>query len=308
LDQGRADEFQSNGAPSVVMDAEAEGPIFFGLAHRDAKRSPRSRQPTISAVIPAKNEAGNLPWVLSNLPSMVTEVVLVDGRSSDDTIEVARSLRPDIRIVVQCHRGKGDAVACGFAVATGDIIVMLDADGSADPAEIPAFVDTLVAGADFAKGSRSLPGGGSEDLTRIRGLGNGTLTRIVNLLFGCRYTDLCYGYNAFWRDCLPLLNIDSTGFEIETQINVRAARVGLEVREVPSFELSRGHGFSNLSPVRDGLRVLRTILSERMRPVHPPGPAWAALTGGLELEAPRLPAQSDVNTGIQKLLQGAADA
>jgi glycosyltransferase involved in cell wall biosynthesis len=287
--------------------AAAEAPLFFGLARRDAWLDPR-RGPTVSVVIPAKNEAGNLPSVLPELPSMVTEVVLVDGRSHDATIEVARVLRPDIRTVVQCYRGKGDAMACGFAVASGDIIVMLDADGSADPGEIPAFVEALVAGADFAKGSRCMPGGGSADLTRIRRLGNGALTRLVNLLFGSRYTDLCYGYNAFWRDCLPRLNIDCTGFEIETQINVRATRVGLDVREVPSFELNRLHGSSNLHPVRDGLRVLRTILSERVRRVRPPGPAWAALTGELRTEQVEQSATVAVDAGLQKLLQGTAYA
>jgi glycosyltransferase involved in cell wall biosynthesis len=249
-------------------------------------RRPRTSFPKVSVIIPAKNEAANLPHVLPALPDIVSEVLLVDGRSTDDTIAVARRLRPDVIVVPQSYRGKGDALACGCAMASGDIIVLMDADGSTDPAEIPLFVEALIDGADFAKGSRYLPEGGSEDLTFIRRSGNAALTGLVNVLFGARYTDLCYGYNAFWRDCLTPLNLDCTGFEIETQLNLRAVKVGLAIREVPSVERNRIHGESNLHPVRDGLRVLRTILRERFSPVHAPGPAWAALTGQLRYEEP----------------------
>jgi hypothetical protein len=143
---------------------------------------------------------------------------------------------------------------------------MLDADGSTDPTEIPRFVAALLAGADFAKGSRFIAGGGSADITRIRRLGNWGLAKVVNGFWGGRYSDLCYGYNAFWRRCLPLINPDCGGFEVETLINIRAARTGLRVFEVPSFEHDRRHGVSNLNARRDGMRVLRTILAERVRP------------------------------------------
>jgi glycosyltransferase involved in cell wall biosynthesis len=194
---------------------------------------------------------------------MVDEVVLVDGRSVDDTIAVAQMLRPDIRVVLQDGIGKGNALACGFAAASGDIIVMLDADGSTDPAEIPQFVAALLDGADFAKGSRFIGGGGSLDITPLRSGGNRLLGIAVNVLFGTRYTDLCYGYNAFWRHCLPHMQVTCAGFEVETLINVRVARAGLAVTEVASVEHERLNGESNLHVVRDGLRILRTILGER---------------------------------------------
>jgi glycosyltransferase involved in cell wall biosynthesis len=156
---------------------------------------------------------------------------------------------------------------CGFEAATGDVLVMMDADGSADPAEIPRFVQTLLDGADFAKGTRFAADGGSSDLTPLRSAGNRALSGTVNALFGTDYSDLCYGYNAFWRHCLPAMNVDCQGFEIETLINIRIGRAGLDVREVPSFERDRIHGESNLRTFRDGARVLRTILSERARPM-----------------------------------------
>ena len=236
-------------------------------------------RPRVSVVVPTYNEAKNLPHVFGQLPADLHEVIVVDGRSSDGTVEVARSLRPDVKVVLQTRRGKGNALACGFEAVTGDIVVMLDADGSADPGEIPAFVDALVRGADFAKGTRFAEGGGSSDITRVRRVGNWFLNAIVNVLFGTRYSDLCYGYNAFWVHCLQVLDLSSgdsrdamlwgDGFEIETVINTRIARAKLSIAEVASFEHPRVHGVSNLNAVTDGLRVLKAICIERFAKRRP---------------------------------------
>jgi glycosyltransferase involved in cell wall biosynthesis len=230
----------------------------------------------VSIVIPALNEERNLPHVFAALPAGIHEVILVDGGSVDRTVAVARELCPGVVVVHQTRKGKGNALACGFAASTGDIIVMIDADGSTDPAEIPLFVRQLVDGADFVKGSRFSHGGRSDDITPLRKLGNDGLNLVVNALFGTRFTDLCYGYNAFWRSVVPALGLPDPhlpqpadgsklwgdGFEIETMINIRAAADGLEVGEVGSVEHARIHGESNLNTFRDGFRVLRTILSE----------------------------------------------
>jgi phosphoheptose isomerase len=226
-------------------------------------------RPSISVIIPTLNEQDNLPHVLPRIPTAVDEVILVDGRSSDRTVEVARELMPDIRIVVQDGMGKGAALRSGFAAARGDIIVMLDADGSTAPEEIPLFVHALLAGADFAKGSRFLHGGGTTDMPFHRRLGNATFVRMVRRIYGGQYTDLCYGYNAFWRRVLPLLDLDGDGFEIETMMNIRALRAGLRIVEVPSFEDRRVYGIGRLRTIPDGWRVLRTIWSERRHLVMP---------------------------------------
>lgn len=246
--------------------------------------------PRVSIVVPALNEARNLPHVFAQIPGDIHELILVDGHSVDDTVRVARKLRPDVRVVVQTRTGKGNALACGFAAATGDIIAMIDADGSTDPGEIPQFVKALLDGADFAKGTRFARGGGSHDITRLRSLGNRTLSNLVNMCYGTHYSDLCYGFNVFWRKYVPLLGLDVTsppsrrgdgrlwgdGFEVESLINVRVASAGLVVTEVPSLEHPRIHGASNLNAFRDGLRVLRTILYERVASRRP-RVAWATL-------------------------------
>jgi glycosyltransferase involved in cell wall biosynthesis len=223
------------------------------------------RSPRVSVVIPALNEAENLPHVLATLPEDTYELVLVDGHSVDGTAEVARSHYPKVRIIGQQGRGKGDALRTGFAACSGDIVVMMDADGSTDGAEIKQFVQALVDGADYVKGSRFMDGGGSDDITFLRRAGNRLFCFLVNRLYKTSYTDLCYGYNAFWRSALPAIALDCAGFEVETVINVRAAMAGLRVVEVPSIEHARIHGESKLHPVRDGLRVLRAILRERRR-------------------------------------------
>jgi glycosyltransferase involved in cell wall biosynthesis len=179
---------------------------------------------------------------------------------------------------MQTRKGKGNALACGFEAATGDIIAMIDADGSTDPAEIPLFVNSLLAGADFAKGTRYAPGAGSTDITPVRSLGNRVLSGLVNVCYGTSYSDLCYGFNAFWRRHVPVfgLNVQAPrpvgrhnrlygdGFEVETLINIRAAKARLAVAEVPSFEHPRLHGASNLSAVQDGWRILKVIVREKL--------------------------------------------
>lgn len=263
--------------------AEAPGPA----RPRRFARKEEADPPRLSVVVPTLNEAANLPHVFAELPPGLFEIIVVDGFSTDDTVEVARRLRPDVRIIMQERRGKGNALACGFAAARGDIIVMLDADGSADPAEIRLFVDALLRGADFAKGTRFADGGGSTDITLLRRAGNLALSSTVNTLFGCQYSDLCYGYNAFWRHCLPAMDVDCDGFEVETLINIRIARAGLKVVEIPSFERERIHGQSNLNAWRDGKRVLRTILRERFRRTTSADCQSSILEGAFEVVEPR---------------------
>ncbi len=227
------------------------------------------QRPRISVVIPTHNEAQNLYHVLPRIPSILSEVILVDGHSTDDTSVVAQRLLPSICIIEQTGKGKGDALKVDFAACTGDIIVMLDADGSTDPNEIPRFVEALLEGNDFAKGSRFTKGGGSRDISPLRNFGNYGLCRLVDALYLTKFSDPCYGFNALWRYCLGYINIDCDGFEVETLISLRIHKANLKIIEVPSFEHRRIHGQSNLHTFRDGWRVLKMIMKERERGVPP---------------------------------------
>ncbi|WP_249137824.1 glycosyltransferase family 2 protein [Bradyrhizobium tropiciagri] len=221
--------------------------------------------PRVTFVVPTLNEAKNLPWLLPRIPAWAHEVIIVDGRSTDDTVAVARGLREDVKVVMEPRRGKGAALQAGFRAATGDIIVMIDADGSMIPEEAIVFVGALIAGADLVKGSRFLQGAGTDDMSLFRMLGNWGLTMLVRMLYGGSFSDLCYGYMAFWTKHVPTLNCDCDGFEIETLINVRALKNELNIVEVASFEAPRISGLSNLRAIPDGWRVLKTILREKVR-------------------------------------------
>jgi glycosyltransferase involved in cell wall biosynthesis len=243
------------------------------------QRTSRPQRPRVSVVVPTLNEELNIGWVLHRLPAGLHEVILVDGRSTDGTVATARRIRPDIRVLNQRARGKGAALALGLSAVTGDIAVMIDADGSMDPAEIPGLVGALLSGADVVKGSRATAGGGSTDLSLLRKIGNWGLTFVANRIYRQNWRELCYGYAAFWADVLPSLGVSELadggpgadgrsishghGFEIEAVLFCRAARAQLRVAEVFSFEHERRNGESNLATWRDGWRVLTAIVRER---------------------------------------------
>jgi glycosyltransferase involved in cell wall biosynthesis len=237
-------------------------------------------RPSVTLVIPAKDEARNVAWVLRRLPADIDEVILVDGHSSDDTVEIACAVCPGIIVVEELASGKGAAMRTGMDMATSEIIVLIDADGSMDPRELYRYVEAA-AEFDLVKGSRFAERGGSDDISPLRRLGNRVLLGMVNVLYGARLTDLCYGYCAVRRSALPAMALRSNGFEIETEMTARALRAGLCVGEVPSFEAPRRFGESHLRTVRDGWRVLRTLVRERVRPAHPAElPAASAAPAG----------------------------
>lgn len=215
-------------------------------------------------MIPTLNESSNLPLILPHLPfHCIDEVILVDGRSTDGTVDTARRLLPSVKVILQTRPGKGAAIRAGFAAATGDILVTMDADGSNDPREIPRLVGCLLGGVDFVKGSRFAPGGGTTDMPRHRQWGNRALRDLTNFLFDGAFTDLCYGFHAFHRRCLPIIERTiGDGFEVDTAIYVRLLRERMWIAEVPSFEGHRIYGIGKLHTVPDGCRVLRTILRE----------------------------------------------
>lgn len=217
--------------------------------------------PKFSAIVCTLNEAESLPHVLPKIPQWVNEVILVDGHSTDNTVEVAQKLRPDITILYQPGKGKGDALRHGIENASGDIIVTLDADGATDPEDMPRFIEPLLNGYDFAKGSRFLEG--SPKMPRHRKFGNWVLATTSNILFGTKYTDICSGYNAFWKKALENIKLTSNGFEMEQEMNVKVKKAGLKVIEVPYQDKGRISGSSKTQDVKQGFKDLLTIVRER---------------------------------------------
>jgi glycosyltransferase involved in cell wall biosynthesis len=258
---------KGKGTPKALADqpnsVEAVAAQYVGPSPRRRRRSAKSTRPcSVSLVIPVRNEARNIAWVLEKISDEVDEIILVDGNSTDATLTTALSYRPDIRIVPQEGVGKGSALRTGFMAATRDVIVMMDADGSMEPQEIRHYLHFLANGYDFVKGSRFMCGGGSLDITAFRRMGNRFLLAVFNYLYGADLTDLCYGFCAFHRRYLEHLDLSATGFEIEAEMTVRALQAGLRVAEVPSLELPRRAGESNLHAIRDGFRVLNTVLRD----------------------------------------------
>lgn len=245
-----------NGAPFSLQSTTLEAP---------AGRRPSDDSVRVTVLIPAKNEAGNIAWVLRGMPPSVDEVVLVDGKSTDRTVEIARAIRPNIVVLSEPARGKGSAMRAGFAVARGRWVVVMDADGSMDPADIDAYVAALEGGADLVKGSRYMQGGGSTDLTVVRSLGNRALLTLSNLLYRQQFTELCYGFFALRASRIDELRLQATGFEIETEVVCRSVRQGFTIREIPSHESPRISGESNLHPFRDGARILNTMMRAAFR-------------------------------------------
>ena len=217
-----------------------------------------------TVIIPTLNEENNIKITIDQLHGLgYSNILVIDGNSDDATVEVAKSL--GVNVLNQDGKGKGAALRQAFGYeGLGDWIIMMDADGSMDPKEISILLKPLKNGADVAKASRFMHGGHSDDMTLIRRFGNRVFVFLVNRFIKAKYTDLCYGYAAFTKEALQKLNphLKSTSFEIETEIFMKAKILGLTIKEVPSVELRRINGKTNLNAMKDGFIILKTIFSE----------------------------------------------
>jgi len=227
----------------------------------DIARTIREKGLRVTALICTLNEAENLPYVLPKIPLWVDEVLIVDGHSTDDTVKVVKELCPRAIIILQTGKGKGIALREGVNHASGDIIVTLDADGSTDPSEIQKSINPLINGYDFAKGSRFL--GTHPKMPPYRQFGNWVLATTTNILYGTKYTDVCSGYNAFWKKSFERIHLSNDGFEMEQEMLVKVKKLGLKVVEVDQPDAGRLYSKSKVSGVKQGFTDLWIIVRER---------------------------------------------
>jgi glycosyltransferase involved in cell wall biosynthesis len=221
--------------------------------------------PKITVLICVLNEEKNIPHVLPKILSWVDEIVLVDGNSADGTVEVAKKLRLGIKVLYQPEKGKGDALRYGLKHVCGDIIVTPDADGATDPEDIHLFVESLLKGYDFAKGSRFILGAPINKATH-RIFGNLLIAAVFNILYNAKYTDLCSGYNAFWKRSLSRVNIESNDcFEDEPLLIARVKKAGLRIVEVGHQDNGGIYGAGKAPSWRRGFKAIKTITRERLR-------------------------------------------
>lgn len=224
-------------------------------------------KPKISVIVCTLNEADNLPHVLPKIPDWIDEVILVDGHSTDSTVEVTQKLRPDIKVLYQPGKGKGDALKYGVRQASGDIIVTLDADGETPPEDIYRFIEPLLNSHDFAKGSR-LSRGKPTRMPRYRWFGNKILALTFNVLYGSRYTDICSGYNAFWKHAFLKIPLSYDTFQMEQQLLARAYKLGFRIKEVAYDTEGRIGGASKTSGIKQGFIDWFVIIKERFSRVN----------------------------------------
>jgi glycosyltransferase involved in cell wall biosynthesis len=246
-------------ASSPVVDLDLAGDLDTGSA-----RPVGTDVPLVSVVMPCLNEQAAIGACIEKIhrtfaeAAIDGEIVVCDNGSSDDSVAIAE--RMGARVVHQPHRGYGNAYLKGFASARGRYLVMGDADDTYDFTMIPQFVAALeTEGHEFATGSRYL-GGGDEHITALhRYFGNPALTRILNLLFGTRYTDVYCGFRAFSRETYDTIRPVSPGMEFNLELAINAGLAGLRVKEIP-IVLAPRKGESKLRTFRDGWRSLRMML------------------------------------------------
>jgi glycosyltransferase involved in cell wall biosynthesis len=219
----------------------------------------------VTVLVAAYNEAPVIGTVVREALRAVpaAEVLVVDDGSTDGTDRVAADAGARV-LRLGTNAGKGAAVRRGLPEARGDVIVLIDGDGQDDPAEIPLLVEALHPDVDLVVGSRFIGRFEPGAITPVNRWGNRFLTSVINRLFGARLTDTQAGFKAFRAETLRRVNLSAHRFDIEVDLLLGVLRGGGRVVEVPVRRSARQHGASRLNSLRDGLRILRRIVTLRL--------------------------------------------
>jgi len=219
----------------------------------------------ISLIIPTMNEEGAIGRVLKEIPkNIINEIIVIDGHSTDNTAKEAKAeFRPrKDKFILQKKKGFGSALQQAFKQTRGDVIVILNADGSQNPKDIPALLKKIKEGYTYIMASRYSKGGRSDDDTIIRFIGNRTLTFLTNLLHKTNVTDSLYFFTAITRKDLKKLHLVCPGFEFCIEMLIKAHKAGLKFAEVPVVERARFAGKSKVNAFSAGWKILLVILQK----------------------------------------------
>jgi len=214
----------------------------------------------ITIQIPTLNEEECISRLIKEIPEGVAdEILVVDAHSTDKTVEIAKSL--GARVILQpLKRGFGDAHKFGFKNAIGDVVVILNADGSQDPKDIPRMIEKIKQGNDLALCSRYLPSSSTDDDTLVRFVGNKFFTFFTNLLYHTKFSDSLYFFFAVRKDKVLNLDLKSDDFAICIELLVKAHKAGFKIAEIPCIERKRFAGKSKVNALIDGSKILWQML------------------------------------------------
>lgn len=215
----------------------------------------------VSLVIPAKNEAGSLEKTIKEVPAnSVDEIIVSDGHSADGTLEVARKL--GCKAITQEGKGFGLGIISGIRQAQGDVIIIMDADGSQNPADIPRLLEKIKEGYDVGWGSRYLERGKTADDTWLRYFGNKFFTALTGAVHGLWVADILYMFAAFRKEIFNKVALESPGFEFCIELPVKAHKAGFRFGQVPCTERKRIVGETKVNDFSDGYKIFKSILKK----------------------------------------------
>jgi len=213
----------------------------------------------VSVIIPALNEVGSIGQVLNDIPKdRVDEILVADGGSKDGTAELVTKM--GYRIITQEKKGYGAAIMSGINHAKGDVVVVINADGSMNPKDIPSLVDKISEGYDMVLASRYLPGAGSEDDTILHYIGNKIFTFMCNALYGLKISDVLYFFIAARKEIFEKIRPTSCNAGFCVEVPIRARKAGFKIGELASFEKKRTAGKAKVNAFTTGFKILIRIL------------------------------------------------